>query len=140
MLVYRQALSQGLTPSLRTLDRMLACLRLPYIPALPSVGMPVTAPPPFKVSAALHHLPSRYANHCAPSPFRVCQSLHYLPSRYGLLCPQTFQSASGGMLVAVSSSCKLQVLGTESSALPAKHGNACVHQHASGSTPGSMIQ
>ena len=54
MLVYRQALSQGLTPSLRTLDRMLACLRLPYIPALPSVGMPVTAPPPFKVCAALH--------------------------------------------------------------------------------------
>lgn len=49
MLVYRQALSQGLRPSLKALDRMLACLRLPYIPPLASEGTPSTAPISFKV-------------------------------------------------------------------------------------------
>ena len=39
MQVYRQALSSGLKPSLKTLDRMLACLRLPYIPAIASGRM-----------------------------------------------------------------------------------------------------
>ncbi len=42
MLVYRQAVSQGLRPSLKALDRLLACLRLPYMPPLPSDGMTAT--------------------------------------------------------------------------------------------------
>jgi len=53
MLVYRQAVSQGLRPSLKALDRLLACLRLPYMPPLPSDGMPTTAMSTFKVWDAL---------------------------------------------------------------------------------------
>jgi len=49
MLVYRQAVSQGLRPSLKALDRLLACLRLPYIHPLPSDGMPTTVLSAFKV-------------------------------------------------------------------------------------------
>lgn len=54
MLVYRQAVSQGLRPSLKALDRLLACLRLPYMPPLPSDGMTATtALSTFKVWGAL---------------------------------------------------------------------------------------
>ena len=45
MLVYRQGLSHGLRPSLKVLDRLLSCLRLPFIPPLP-YGLPAQAPPP----------------------------------------------------------------------------------------------
>ncbi|KAL0041133.1 hypothetical protein WJX77_005807 [Trebouxia sp. C0004] len=48
MLVYRQAVSQGLRPSLKALDRLLACLRLPYIPPLPSDGTSTSVLSTFK--------------------------------------------------------------------------------------------
>ena len=54
MSAYRQAVAEGLRPSLKVLDRMLACLRLPYI-------APITEPvpsyqAPFKVSFTPVHI------------------------------------------------------------------------------------
>lgn len=49
MMVYRQGLSHGLQPSLKVLDRLLSCLRLPFIPPL-AHGLPThTTPPQHKV-------------------------------------------------------------------------------------------
>ncbi|KAL3134957.1 hypothetical protein ABBQ32_007917 [Trebouxia sp. C0010 RCD-2024] len=45
MMVYRQGLSHGLRPSLKVLDRLLSCLRLPFIPPL-APGLSSHAPPP----------------------------------------------------------------------------------------------
>ena len=45
MLVYRQGLSAGLRPSLKVLDRLLSCLRLPFIPPL-AHGLPSHSPLP----------------------------------------------------------------------------------------------
>lgn len=49
MAAYRQALSDGLKPSLKVLDRMLACLRLPYIAPVAQAA-PSLQQTPFKVS------------------------------------------------------------------------------------------
>lgn len=62
MMVYRQGLSHGLRPSLKVLDRLLSCLRLPFIPPL-AHGLPSHAPRP------QHKVGSSY-----PYPYVWCTS------------------------------------------------------------------
>lgn len=56
MSAYRQAVAEGLKPSLRVLDRLLACLRLPYIAPM-AEAMPSLQQAPYKVSwVAFQHV------------------------------------------------------------------------------------
>ena len=69
MSAYRQAVAEGLRPSLKVVDRMLACLRLPYIAPIADAA-PSLQSTPFKVGRCiLHSTKSRVVirRWCCPS-------------------------------------------------------------------------